>query len=311
MTTLANKVDWTERFFRCSCAAGDDNEFLQDNIAQMPCESRCYVQLDEDGNLKPCYGEERRLKPCYGEDGNMKPCSGEDAGDSDVPFENVSLDDLIGPAELRPPTGGLRAPAPNLERGLDEIRKRSELGAPTGGLRAPDPNLERGLDELKKRSGDIFERLGVKVTHLNEEHYSINDRSVRLLMMSGSAGTLHLQLDHYPDEFADMKNIIFVNDGPMWQPLVDYVLQTDANEFYDFHGTQNPVEVVGAARDMSFEPLVNIEDRVSAMRFATAEASIRINAANQEKTYRLRQKVLTGPSRYNAQVIRFASQGGA
>jgi len=250
MTKSANKVDWiTERLLRCNCSVGDDNDFLQDNLPQMPCEPKCYVHRDEDGNIRPC--------------------SGEDAEDSDVFFENgdgvvMHLGELLGPAGFGPPTGGLREPTSSFS------------------------NIELELEELMENSGDVFDRSGLEIRHHHDDHYFINE----------------------------MNNIILVQDGPMWQPLVDYVLQTGMNELYDFCGTQNPVEVVGAARNFSFEPSTALEDRFAAMRFATAEANIRINAANTEKGYRLGQKLRTGPSRHSKGSVfasrnAFASQGGA
>jgi hypothetical protein len=268
MTKSANKVDsFSERLFRCNCAVGDDTDFLQDNSPQMPCEPRCYGHRDEDGNMKPCYGE--------------------DADDSDVLFDTVSLDDLLGPVGLGPPTGGLSAPASDVT------------------------NIELELEELMENSGDLFDRKGLEINHHREDHYSVNGRSVRLLVLSRNVAKL--DLDHYPailgDSSAEMKNLILVHDGPMWQPLVDYLLQTGKNEFYDSCGTHTN-EVVGAARNIDFTPLAEIEDRFASMKFATAEANIRINVANNEKAYRLRQTLLNGPSRYRKGVT-LASQGGA
>lgn len=280
MTKSRNKVDWiTERLLRCNCSVGDDNDFLQDSVPQMPCEPKCYVHRDEDGNIRPC--------------------SGEDAEDSDVFFENgdgvvMHLGDLLGSAGFGPPTGGLREPTSSFS------------------------NIELELEELMENSGDVFDRSGLEIRHHHDDHYFINDRSVRLLVLTRSAAKL--DLDHYPKilgKFAkEMNNIILVQDGPMWQPLVDYVLQTGMNELYDFCGTQNPVEVVGAARNFSFEPSTALEDRFAAMRFATAEANIRISVANNEKGYRLGQKLRTGPSRHSKGSVfasrnAFASQGGA
>merc|ERR1711957_131961 len=75
---------------------------------------------------------------------------------------------------------------------------------------------------------------------------------------------------------AKLASRILVNDGPLRQPLLDYMMQTGSNEHYDTQGTENPEQVTGLGKHMSFaRPGGPDDDRLQAMKDATAQANFR------------------------------------
>merc|ERR1711879_590490 len=75
---------------------------------------------------------------------------------------------------------------------------------------------------------------------------------------------------------------IMVNDGPLRQPLMDYLLQTGRNEHYDARGTENPEAVTGNGRSLEFTHTpYSAGDRIEAMKHATQQAEVRRRCSSQ------------------------------
>jgi len=138
--------------------------------------------------------------------------------------------------------------------------------------------LEQELHAIMHGCLALFSEKGLEILHSGGDGYIINGRSVRLwLSQSGSdpQNTLHLR-SKVNDETARRAARVLVLDGPLRQPLLDYLLQTGVNEHYDARGTENPTAVTGMARNLEFRvPLNASNDRVEAMRQAAAQAEIR------------------------------------
>jgi hypothetical protein len=178
------------------------------------------------------------------------------------------------------------------------------------------------LQELQVKMRDLqcaFRALGFEIFHVKDDLYSINDRCIQLLLLpmgfpTPSCAHLSNVLDVRSQQLAAG---VIVQDGPLQQPLFDYLLHTGINENYDARGTENPWGVTGRARTHTFyAPQTN--DRIDAMTIATAQSAIRRQVerktAHSPEAYRsaVRKPSLgPGPSRYGNKAKQTAATGGA
>lgn len=160
-----------------------------------------------------------------------------------------------------------------------------------------DPPRKKGaieieLDELIGNTGDLFAAQGWDVAHLRGDRYSVNGRKVRIFLLP--EGTPVPDFSHNTRRFgpaAKMAAGVMVHDGPLRQPLLDYLNQTGKNEHYDARGTENPVEVSGQAKRLEYSvPPKALGDRIQAMKEATTQAQTRRKVASKE-----REQICTNP----------------
>jgi len=145
--------------------------------------------------------------------------------------------------------------------------------------------LNQRLDAAVKGMQCVLEDEGLSVSHVKGDRYSVNDRNVRLQLLQTPCEFAHLT-KKFGFDAAKRAAVISVVDGPLHQPLLDYLLQTGRNENYDMRGTENPCAVTGVGRQLEFlvENPTNIGDpeeasRMEAMRQATMQADLRQRAA--------------------------------
>jgi len=236
---------WSQLFgFGCSCTPDDDEILLNLGASQMEC---CY--RPEDDHL--------------GEDdfGKRGFCSSPET--QSFTLEANRIGGLRGMSSMK---GAATADIDDLEEDLLK-------------------ELEAMMDDLCNLRSELFAEKGWEIHHLEDDMYSINDRSVRLFLLPATfplpdcrhlsnklgPGTTHLAAG------------IMVHDGPLRQPLFDYLVVTGINEHYDARGTENPSAVTGYARSLSLS-LYDTDDRIDAMRHATAVADMRQRAAHRSPT---------------------------
>jgi len=154
--------------------------------------------------------------------------------------------------------------------------------------------LEKDVEALMNKHHQLFQTHGWEVTKMGHgfSEYLINgERLVRLLQALPGAplpDTRHLNQMLGP-EVAEQARRILVVDGPLQQPLLDYLAQTGRNEQYDKRGTENPESLTPAARMLEFN-ILETGDRIDAMRHAKMQADLRRRAATDDrKTGRAQQ----------------------
>lgn len=156
------------------------------------------------------------------------------------------------------------------DKGLRGMEKKKP------GMRA---SVEEELKSLMWSTGDLFTEKGWEIEHVrSHDRFSINGREVRIFVLP--PGTPLSDFSHHTRMIglgtAQKAAHIMVHDGPLRQPLLDYLFQTGKNEHYDARGTENPVAVTGLARNLEFSvPDAALGDRIDAMKHATAQADER------------------------------------
>jgi len=157
------------------------------------------------------------------------------------------------------------------DNGLRGMEKKKKSG-----MRA---SVEEELKSLMWSTGDLFTEKGWEIEHVrSHDRFSINGREVRIFVLP--PGTPLSDFSHHTRMIglgtAQKAAHIMVHDGPLRQPLLDYLFQTGTNEHYDARGTENPVAVTGLARNLEFSvPDAALGDRIDAMKHATAQADER------------------------------------
>lgn len=195
--------------------------------------------------------------------------------------EESSYGDLTptrrSPVKLQSPVPGASPQRAEGGRGgsISACRTRS-----TGG-----GSLESEIDEVVWSSGDVFITRGWEIVHIHGDRYSLNGRSVKLMLLPHSAPVPDIahvapSLGH---DVAERAARVMVCDGSLRQPLFDYLLQTGMNEQYDQRGTENPAGVTGAAKHLEFN-VIPTADRLVAMQNATIQAEVRRRAQGGEPT---------------------------
>jgi len=130
----------------------------------------------------------------------------------------------------------------------------------------------------------VFEKEGWAVEYLQDDHYLVNGRDVCIFLLPAgvpvpSAKGVERALSPAVAQFASR---MMVSDGPLLQPLLDYLLQTGENEHYDIKGTENPAAVTGLGRRLEFNTKSkDPNDRVEAMLQATLQAEMRRKVSSQ------------------------------
>jgi len=144
--------------------------------------------------------------------------------------------------------------------------------------------LNQRLDTAVKSMQRALEVAGFSVSHIKGDQYSIEGRSVRLQLLQNSCEFAHVT-EKFGYDAAKRAAAISVVDGPLHQPLLDYLLQTGRNENYDMRGTENPAAVTGVGRQIDFlvenpTKTGNPEEasRIEAMWQATMQADLRQRA---------------------------------
>mmetsp|Transcript_43787 Transcript_43787/g.79958 ORF Transcript_43787/g.79958 Transcript_43787/m.79958 type:complete len:274 (-) Transcript_43787:64-885(-) len=131
----------------------------------------------------------------------------------------------------------------------------------------------------------VFEKEGWAIEHLRDDRYLVNDREVCIFMLpAGVPGPQAKEVERaLSPAIAQFASRMMVTDGPLLQPLLDYMLQTGQNEHYDTKGTENPAAVTGAGRRLEFYfgNHNNPNDRVEAMMQATMQAEMRRKVSSQ------------------------------
>mmetsp|Transcript_55055 Transcript_55055/g.128814 ORF Transcript_55055/g.128814 Transcript_55055/m.128814 type:complete len:231 (-) Transcript_55055:94-786(-) len=119
---------------------------------------------------------------------------------------------------------------------------------------------------------------GWSVRHTTGDHWDVNGRDVRVYLLPRGIpkpSVRHIE-NRFPREVAQQAARIMVSDGPLLQPILDYLLATGQNEHYDHRGTSNPAAVRGFGRNLEFAGMPS--DRLEAMRMASLEHSFRREA---------------------------------
>jgi len=140
------------------------------------------------------------------------------------------------------------------------------------------------MSDIMNLHHELLAENGWKLKHLNDAHYSINGRKVLITSPSSNISPewAHLSSKLGPGT-ARMASTLMVHDGPLEQPLFDYLMQTGLNEHYDTRGTENPGAVTGVARALDFAvPQTALCDRIDAMRHAKAQADVRHSTSEAE-----------------------------
>lgn len=145
--------------------------------------------------------------------------------------------------------------------------------------------VELKMDSLIDHFGDTFEVQGWDIVHLRSDRYKMNGRKIRVFLLP--SGTPIPEYSHstrtYGREIADKTSMVMVHDGPLRQPLLDYLSQSGKNEHYDARGTENPVEVSGHARKLEYAVTKHaLGDRIHAMKAATSQAVARRKATHDD-----------------------------
>jgi hypothetical protein len=146
--------------------------------------------------------------------------------------------------------------------------------------------VEIKMDALIDSFDDLFEIEGWELEHIRVDRYKINGRKVRIFLLP--AGTPIPEYGHntrkYDYEVAQKCSMVMVHDGPLRQPLLDYMAQSGKNEHYDARGTENPVAVSGHAKRLEYSvDQAALGDRIHAMKAATAQATARRKVTATER----------------------------
>lgn len=134
---------------------------------------------------------------------------------------------------------------------------------------------------------DFFRMHGWEMAPLGGDRYHVNGREVRLILLP--AGRPLAEYRHLEQRVgwatAKRSARIMVEDGPLKQPLLDYLMETGRNEQYDVRGTENFGAVPHAGKMMSFvvdgqAPTRGSCDdqKIDAMKQATFQADMRKRA---------------------------------
>lgn len=162
-----------------------------------------------------------------------------------------------------------------------------DIGAPqwlppkfVAGRSPAEVTIDQEVEALILGTGDAFTTRGWELIRHGGDRYVINGRNVRLFLLP--TGSPLPSSSHLAGEFgktaAERAARLTVHDGPLRQPLLDYLAQTGQNEVYDARGTENPAAVTGAARNLEFHVpshVGNSGDRVEAMKQAILQADLR------------------------------------
>lgn len=132
------------------------------------------------------------------------------------------------------------------------------------------------IEAVRMGSASLFESKGWEIVPKGGERYSLNGRGIKLRLVPAGAMPPHFQhlLGYVSYEVAERATRITVCDGPLRQPLLDYLLQTGQNESYDQRGTENIAGVSGAAKLLDFN-VAPTGDRIYAMKSAMIQADLR------------------------------------
>mmetsp|Transcript_8818 Transcript_8818/g.15840 ORF Transcript_8818/g.15840 Transcript_8818/m.15840 type:complete len:262 (-) Transcript_8818:59-844(-) len=132
----------------------------------------------------------------------------------------------------------------------------------------------------------------MKVTHVDGNEFMIGARSVQISFLPIGASASIASFSHLVGLVGQVPAMeaarVQVVDGPLRQPLMDYLLHTGKNEVYDTRGLENPNEVTHAGRAMTFvcAPKSVREsdpnDKLEAMKTATLQAGIRKRYSEQK-----------------------------
>jgi len=142
------------------------------------------------------------------------------------------------------------------------------------------------MSDIMNVHQELLTENGWKLAHVDGDHYLANGRKVRISSPSAQ-WTSAPEWEHLSSKLgpgtAKMASGLMVNDGPLQQPLFDYLMQTGKNECYDTHGTENPGLLTGAAKMLEFlVPETVLSDRYEAMQAAKAQAKWRQATSDAE-----------------------------
>jgi len=146
--------------------------------------------------------------------------------------------------------------------------------------------LQNEADWLLWASGDLFRRNRWDLVSLGGNRYGLKGRVVSLCLLPPGdevSPSFHLQ-KVVPEEVAYRAAQIIVIDGPLRQPILDYLLQTGVNEQWNSIGTENTLSNVhNIHKNVDFleTPQIHPEDRITAMTFATYHADVRHQATEK------------------------------
>jgi len=146
---------------------------------------------------------------------------------------------------------------------------------------SPSSDVIYMMDDIMNIHGDILAEYGSKVTHVKGDFYNVNHRKVQISCTPAGAKWQHLS-GKIGSSLAKMASVLIVHDGPLHQPLFDYLLQTGLNEAYDSRGTLNSFALTGVAKNLEFAVPAEADiykasdgDRLEAMGHAKAQADAR------------------------------------
>lgn len=145
-------------------------------------------------------------------------------------------------------------------------------------------SLQHELEAVMWRCDNIFATRGWELSPIGsgDDRYELNGRSVK--MQLERLGTYRASYQHLVRDFgldvAERAARIIVCDGPLRQPLLDYLLQSGQNESYDQRGTENVAGVTGPAKYLDFNSAPT-GDRLSEMNMAMRQAAARRQASGQ------------------------------
>lgn len=202
--------------------------------------------------------------------------------DEDDDLEEIEVDE----SESSTPRGRTRqlqlGEGPELSHGV-------ELKGAYAAVEAPPGALKEEVDWLKYSTGNLFPQKGWDLVSLGGNMYGLKGRKISLyLLPPGSAPSKSYHLSHlrnmFSSEVVDRAAWIIVVDGPLRQPILDYLLQTGRNEEWESLSTQNNLSNVHSIHqntDFVEAPPIHPEDRITAMTFARYHADVRHQASDQ------------------------------
>lgn len=221
-----------------------------------------------------------------------------------VQRERTDLDDMVEDESEDTTSAGDTTERTEEEDSVQKRPSATSDGKATGGPRC---GLQREVEALLWSASDAFAARGWSVVHVEDDCYVIEQRGVRLTLLPARASApcfAHL-VASFGREVAERGARLTVKDGPLAQPLLDYLLQTGLNESYDQRGTENPGGVTGAAKFLDFVAAptgpapavldldIDEGDRLASMKQATMEAEVRRRAGSADalRTRRVVQRV--------------------
>eukprot|EP00933_Yihiella_yeosuensis_P051016 TRINITY_DN4884_c0_g1_i1.p1 TRINITY_DN4884_c0_g1~~TRINITY_DN4884_c0_g1_i1.p1 ORF type:complete len:359 (-),score=38.59 TRINITY_DN4884_c0_g1_i1:324-1400(-) len=150
---------------------------------------------------------------------------------------------------------------------------------------AEDPltrDIKGDLKAFRHACSDLFTQRGWSIRHVQGNRYKINKREVSLVKMPFGGTVQHAEMftfymDWVSMAAAELAAPITVVDGPMKQPLLDYLLQSGMREVWDRRGTENTDGVAGMGRLHTFN-MPTSDDRIAEMGKALAQANARRRA---------------------------------